>query len=59
MKKLPLIALLIVGCDIMQEEDWDGKITKYYENGNFEQEIIWVKGYPEDITDYDEDGNKI
>ena len=40
-------------------DDWDGKFTKYYENGNIEQEIIWVGGVPEEITDYDEDGNII
>ena len=40
-------------------DDWDGKFTKYYENGNIEQEIMWVGGCPEEITDYDEDGNKI
>ena len=44
---------------ITKGDDWDGKFTKYYENGNIEQEVIWVGGCPEEITDYDEDGNKI
>ena len=44
---------------INKGDDWDGKFTKYYENGNIEQEIIWVGGCLEEITDYDEDGNII
>ena len=44
---------------INKGDDWDGKFTKYYENGNIEQEVIWVGGCPEEITDYDEDGNII
>ena len=43
----------------LENDMYHGPFIKYYENGNIEQEVIWVGGCPEEITDYDEDGNKI
>ena len=43
----------------VKNDEWVGKFIKYYENGNIEQEVIWVGGYPEVVTDYDKEGNII